>query len=102
MADVTRLREVIAAFMKRKRLTMGDGFFATPVEWEARGERADGAVLIAVYDGAPCLRRMLSLDGEAYALHEEVRRLVEQQGFFFEEATCWFGGFYPLPAGRRA
>lgn len=87
---------VIERFLKAEGLKVGEGFFASPAEWQERGEQySRGALLVVVYDGATDLRRACSLDGYDYDLNDRFQTALQAAGFRFEEGTGWYGGVYP-------
>lgn len=87
--------KVVKEFLQKEGLDIGEGFFADPKEWEARGEEySRQSVLVLAYDGATDLRRACSLDGEDYKLNARFHDALNAAGFMYEEGTHWYGGVY--------
>lgn len=95
-AEGTKVLALITAFLAAEGLTVGEGFFASPEAWqEHEGQRMTNVVLVAVYDGATALKRVCSLDGEAYDLNERFQNALRAAGYYFEEHNHWYGCVFP-------
>ena len=92
-ADV--LKDKVIAFFADKDIDI-KGECYTEDEWGARGERCcEKAGLVVIHDGgshAPYFNH----DYGAYGLMEELRLFVEPFGWYVEQGTSWYSGFYEI------
>ena len=96
--ETKKVFEIIAEYLKKEDITLRPEDCYSPEEWEEREEPyGQGGVLVITYDGGDH-GRFFSLDRGyelgTYAHYEKLSEHLKNQGYFWEEGTCWHCTIY--------
>lgn len=93
-SDMATLQRAIEAWLKYRKLE-GDHHFYSPEAWCARKEGIGECASLTLITEGPLYRAMNGWTKKCNAIQEELRRLLERHGYYYDMGYRWSLHFYP-------